>query len=99
MTKIPAWLTYTLLRLAAFVVPFTIFMLLGITGWLSALIAAIVGLCLSYIFLSRSRNAVSTSIYEARVRKAGPGKEDMSVEDALLDGTEAPASIPTDEAR
>lgn len=78
--KIPLWLTYTLLRLALFVVPFAILMLFNITWWISLILAAIIGLSTSYIFLARLRNRMSTAIYEARVKQksATPGADEAA---------------------
>ena len=83
MKKIPLWLTYTLLRVAFFAVPFVVLMLFNITWWISAILAAIIGLSSSYIFLARLRNRMSTAIYEARARQkaAAPGA-DESAEDS-----------------
>ena len=66
MRKFPVWLTYTLLRLLFFVAPFVILILFQIPWWVAAIIAAIIGLTLSYIFLAKFRNHMSTAIYEAR---------------------------------
>jgi DNA-binding PucR family transcriptional regulator len=81
--KIPLWLTYTLLRVALFAVPFAILMLFNVSWWISGILAAIIGLSSSYIFLARLRNSMSTAIYEARVRQksAAPGA-DESAEDS-----------------
>jgi hypothetical protein len=81
--KIPLWLTYTLLRVAFFAVPFAILMLFNVSWWISGILAAIIGLSSSYIFLARLRNSMSTAIYEARVRQksAAPGA-DESAEDS-----------------
>jgi len=81
--KFPLWLVYTLLRLAFFAVPFAVLMLFNITWWLSAILAAIIGLSSSYIFLARLRNRMSTALYEARTRqKAAPPGADEIHEDA-----------------
>lgn len=86
MRKIPAWVTYTLLRLLLFVVPLIILLLFNITWWVAIIIAAIIGLAGSYIFLARFRNQMSTSLYEARARrKSGVKNEDESFEDSVSD--------------
>ena len=83
MKKFPLWLVYTLLRLAFFVVPFVVLMLFNVTWWIAALLAAIIGLSSSYIFLARLRNRMSTALYEARNRqKAAPPGADELHEDA-----------------
>lgn len=80
MKKIPLWLAYTLLRIAFFVVPFAFLMLFNITWWISAILAAVIGLSSSYIFLARLRNHMSTAIYEARAKqkRASPGADEAA---------------------
>lgn len=67
-----AWFIYILLRLAFFIVPFALLVWLGtvtwLPVWLAAIFAAIIGLALSMLLLSRSRNRASTSIYDWRNR-------------------------------
>jgi membrane protein implicated in regulation of membrane protease activity len=83
--KIPLWLSYTLLRVAFFAVPFAVLMLFNITWWISAILAAIIGLSSSYIFLARLRNRMSTAIYEARVKqKSGAPGADETAEDSAV---------------
>jgi len=85
MKAVPAWLSFTVLRVLMFVVPFVILVLLGIAGWLSAVIAAIVGLCLSYIFLRTPRDTVARRLYEVRHREKEPVHPDDESEDAAVD--------------
>ncbi len=85
----PAWLVFTVLRILAFVVPLVVSYALGASVLLAALIAAIVGFCLSVIFLSRQRRAFSGELAELRrrpVKRAVPDVgEDELVEDAVVD--------------
>lgn len=87
MKRIPSWITYTVLRLLVFAVPLAILLLVGLVWWLAVIAAALIGLCLSYIFLSRPRNAVSSDLYAARHRDKPLRSEDDDVEDAAVDGT------------
>ena len=84
MKKVPLWLSYTLLRLALFVVPFVILMVFNITWWIPAILAAIIGLSSSYVFLARLRNRMSTALYEARVKQkaATPGADETAEDSA-----------------
>ncbi|AAT88221.1 hypothetical protein ATY41_07450 [Leifsonia xyli subsp. xyli] len=88
MKRIPSWLTYSALRLLVFAVPLVILLLLGIIWWASAIAAALIGLCLSYIFLSSPRNAVSTDLYAARHREKPGASPDDDVEDAAVDAAQ-----------
>ncbi len=85
MKRIPSWITYTVLRLLVFAIPLAVLLLLGIVWWASVIAAALVGLCLSYIFLGRPRNAVSTDLYAARHRDKPAVNVDDEVEDAAID--------------
>jgi hypothetical protein len=96
--RIPSWITYTVLRLLVFAVPLAILLLVGLVWWLAVIAAALIGLCLSYIFLSRPRNAVSSDLYAARHRDKPARSEDDDVEDAAVDGTADAAVDGTAEA-
>ena len=85
MKRIPSWITYTVLRLLVFAVPLVILLVLGVVWWLAVIAAALIGLCLSYIFLSRPRNAVSSDLYAVRHRDKPARTEDDDAEDAAVD--------------
>jgi uncharacterized membrane protein YjjP (DUF1212 family) len=56
------WITYTLIRVGIFAATFAVlYGLLSITPWLSALIAAVLGLSISYLFFRRQRDAAVAS--------------------------------------
>ena len=75
------WLLYSALRVLAFAVPFGILYALGLEWWISALIAAVVGFCVSYVLLRPQRDRVALRIVEARAA-AGAPKADEDAEDA-----------------
>jgi uncharacterized membrane protein len=82
-----AFLKYTLLRAALFVVPFVIFLLLGIGGVLSAVYAVIIAFAVSFLFLGRQRNAAATDVSDVfggrkKVRTTRE-QEDAEAEDAI----------------
>jgi hypothetical protein len=87
--RVPAWVAFTVLRVLAFLVPLAIAWALGAGVLLAALIATIVGLCLSVIFLSRQRGAMSGELAALRRRPEKPRGpetgEDELVEDAAVD--------------
>ena len=75
-----------MLRLLVFAVPLVILLLVGVVWWLAVIAAALIGLCLSYIFLSRPRNAVSSDLYAVRHRdKPATSEDDDDVEDAAIE--------------
>ena len=83
--RIPAWLTYTVLRIVFFAVPFTVFFVIGYSPWLAAILAAVVALSLSLLLLTRFRNATSRSIFEARANRTPTRSADELAEDSVLD--------------
>ncbi len=63
--------------------PFTIFMLLNIEWWASALLATVIAVCLSYLLLLKQRHALAV-----KVETWGKGKStdaDNDLENAALD--------------
>jgi len=87
--RIPGWLTYTVLRLLFVAVPLAV-LLLVLPGeyWIfSAAAAVIIGLCLSFLFLRKPRQAVADQLAAARKRERTEAKPtvDDEVEDAAVD--------------
>lgn len=57
------WITYTLIRVGIFAAVFALlYGVFAITPWLSALIAAVLGLTVSYLFFRRQRDAAIASL-------------------------------------
>jgi hypothetical protein len=90
---LPPILFYSVLRLLLFVLPLVALMLLGVTWWIAIIAAALIGLCLSYLFLAKPRNAVALDIHARRSREKPLPNEDDEIEDAASDP--APASAPS----
>ncbi|MDP3209479.1 MAG: DUF4229 domain-containing protein [Rhodoglobus sp.] len=65
------WVLYSLVRVGVFALALAILLLIGIEWWLAAIIAAVVGLCVAYIFFGRLRDAVAHDIVRRRNRPAG----------------------------
>jgi len=88
------FLLYTVLRLLFLAAPLVGLMLLGVTWMIAVPVAAVVGLCLSYIFLAKPREAVARDIYERRNREKPLHTEDDDIEDEAQDAAAArrPAS-------
>jgi len=81
-------IVYTVLRLAAFLVPFGIMMLFPILReqyLLAAVFAALIGLSLSLLFLRRPLDDLTADLAE---RRAGipPKPTDEDIEDRAVDG-------------
>lgn len=93
--RVPAWLSYTLLRLLFFAVPLVVVYLLGRNIVIAAIAAAIMGVCLSVIFLHRQRAEVAADLDAWRTARRGNRTEptDEDVEDAVAaDGQNANAA-------
>ena len=76
-----AWLLFTTVRLLAFIVPFGVLYALRVDWWIAALGAAVIGFCVSYIFLAPLRDRAALQLAEARAKGAKPGT-DEEAEDA-----------------
>jgi Protein of unknown function (DUF4229) len=77
-----AWIVYASLRLVLFAIPLTLFIRLGYSIWLSALLATLIATSLSIIFLRKSRSKVSGAFYEWRNKNH---TADDLVEDKIVD--------------
>lgn len=77
------WLIYSLLRVGIFAAVFAVLALSGVDPILSAVIAAIVGLCVSYIFLRGQRDRVAADLH--RRRTSSKVDRDGDAEDDVLD--------------
>lgn len=85
MKRIPPVVYYTVLRLAAFAIPLTILLFLGIEPWIATVLAALIGLSVSYIFLRTPREAVSRDLYDLRHGSKGKASGDEDAEDSVTD--------------
>jgi membrane protein implicated in regulation of membrane protease activity len=85
--KKSTWLWFSLMRLAAFAVPLVIMLALGMIPWLAATLSAVIGLCVSYIFFAKTRNALSESLYEKRAAKNINADKDADAEDAEVEAS------------
>lgn len=82
----PAWIPYTLLRLALFGAVFGILFLLGVHYLIAAAAAAIIGLTVSYIFFPVLRNRVAAEF--AASREAARAKADRQPDAADARGVD-----------
>ncbi|TFB95008.1 DUF4229 domain-containing protein [Cryobacterium sp. HLT2-28] len=85
MKAVPAWVTYSVYRVLLFAVPLAILLALQITWWIAALVAALIGVCLSYLFLRTPRERVARGLYEARHPVTETAHPDAESEDAAID--------------
>lgn len=74
-------LLFSVVRVLVFAVPFAVLYAIGLEWWIAALIAAVVGFCVSYIFLRPLRDRVARQLADARSAAAQPTR-DEEAEDA-----------------
>ncbi len=81
------WLYFTLIRLGLFGVALAVLLLLKVNPYAATLVAAVVGFCLSYLFLRRRRDALAMSIHRLRNddRHVVQRDRDNDIENAALD--------------
>jgi membrane protein implicated in regulation of membrane protease activity len=60
------WIAYTLLRVGLFAALFALLFVLGLEWWLAAIIAAVLGFCVAYIFFRRLRERVAVDLAASR---------------------------------
>jgi mannitol-specific phosphotransferase system IIBC component len=89
------WLLFSLIRIGLFAVILAILLLLltpgGVPSWISALLAAVIALCISFIFLRKPREEAAKSLYEARastkLTQSTVSGDDEDSEDAAVDSS------------
>jgi predicted Co/Zn/Cd cation transporter (cation efflux family) len=84
------WLIYISARIGLFALFLTIFLLLGFDGIYSAVIAGVLALAVSLVFLQKQRDALSIEIYKRNNRDkfSGVPDKDADVENSILDSKE-----------
>lgn len=85
MKAVPAWLSYSVYRVLTFAVPLAILLSLQIAWWIAAVLAALIGVSLSYLLLRRPREAVARGLYEVRHPDQAVRHPDAEFEDASVD--------------
>jgi uncharacterized membrane protein YphA (DoxX/SURF4 family) len=56
------WLVYTGMRIGIFAIALVVLLLIGVTPWLAAIVAAVIGLCVAYIFFRPQRDRLAESV-------------------------------------
>ena len=82
------WILFSLIRVGSFAVALAILLVAGVNVIVAAIGAAVIGFCVSYIFLRKQREAVSTSIGHLRANK--DRDRDNELENEALDRFEEP---------
>mgnify|MGYP002654312061 FL=1 len=84
------WLVFISARIGLFALFLTVFLLLGFEGIYSAVIAGVLALAVSLVFLQKQRDALSAEIYKRtnRDKNLGVPDADADIENAILDSKE-----------
>ena len=82
------WIKYSLIRLAIFVVVLGALLLGGVNPFLAAIVAAIAGFALSYIFFRKIRDQVAAELAARGTRPLAVKNVDTDAEDDALDRLE-----------
>ena len=85
MKAVPAWVSYSVLRVLLFFVPLAVMLALRIEWWIAAIAAALIGASLSFILLRKPREEVALGLYQARHPEKESVHPDAESEDAALD--------------
>ena len=85
-----SWILYSVIRIGIFAAAFALlfWLLGGEFWWLAAICAALIALCLSYIFLNGMRQRVAADLAARVHRPAKRSDVDAEVEDAAVDRTQ-----------
>jgi L-lactate permease len=82
------WITYLLIRLGIFAVVLAALLVLQVNPFLSAVIAAVASLVISYIFFRKVRDAVAAEFAVRNEKPTAIKNVDTEAEDAALDRLE-----------
>jgi hypothetical protein len=85
------WAIYSLIRLGIFAVALAILLIVGVNSWVSAIGAAVIAFCVSYIFLRGPRDAVAKTMVREKASsdRSRPDRDlDNDIENEALDRLE-----------
>jgi len=75
------WVKYSLVRIVVFALAFGVLFAVGVIWWLAAILAAVISLCVAYIFFRGMRDAMIADLAQRRARPV-VADADASAEDA-----------------
>ena len=79
------WIKYSLIRLSIFVVVLAVLLIIGMNPFLAALVAAVAGFALSYIFFRKIRDEVAAELAVRGTKPLAVRNVDTDAEDEALD--------------
>ncbi len=84
MNTARSWIVYVTLRLAVFLIPLGLMLLIPVFRdfwWVAVIFATLIGAALSYIFLPKRLAAASETLHEADVARQSRRKQTVTEED------------------
>lgn len=84
----PAWIKYLLVRLGIFAVVLAVLLVFQVNPYISAIVAAVAGFVLAYVFFRGLRNDVAKELAERNSKPAVVKNVDTEAEDEALDHLE-----------
>jgi membrane protein implicated in regulation of membrane protease activity len=85
---VPAWIKYLLVRLGIFAVVLAVLLVFQVNPYISAIVAAVAGFVLAYVFFRGLRNEVAKELAERNSKPAVVRNVDTEAEDDALDRLE-----------
>ena len=82
------WIKYSLIRLAIFVIVLAVLLFVGMNPFLAAVVAAVAGFALSYIFFRKIRDEVAAELAARGTKPIPVRNADTDAEDEALDRLE-----------
>lgn len=77
----PAWLRFTVLRLVLFVGVLAVLMLIGLDWFWAALLAAVIGFCVSFVLFREPREAAVAELAARRRSRPRPTSDEAAEDD------------------
>jgi len=71
------WVKYSLVRIGVFALAFGAMLAVGVIWWLAAILAAVISLCIAYIFFRAMRDAMTADLAK---RRANPAEADADAD-------------------
>ena len=71
------WVKYSLVRVGVFALAFGVMLAVGVIWWLAAILAAVISLCIAYIFFRALRDAMTADLAK---RRANPTEADADAD-------------------
>ena len=79
------WIKYSLIRLSIFIVVLVVLLIIGMNPFLAAVVAAVAGFVIAYVFFRKVRDEVAAELAQRGTRAIPVRNVDTDAEDEALD--------------